>query len=372
MPTPAQPMVNRASVEVFRIHDVAQEIDLVTVESLLAGRGPVARIRLSSVQPKAIAFDDPPVVTDLLAPPLEIDGESVVIRASARIYGFGVVSLSLDVQTPHPLEWPAFERFAREAERETSALGFWRESLDTLLHALAPALRLPEMRSLVEDYAIVTVRELESALTAAELTAAVDLVPVLTHDARALSDAARRDLLRFSHSYYTDDLVVLTWERAFVLEPAQDFDIADVLEVANAQLLVLRYYDTLLDSELPNTFRQSARARALAPMTGNRYARAANRMRAMVAEVTQITEKVENALKVTEDVYLARVYSSALELFRVRYWTGSIDRKLSLIRDAYTALYDEAVATRMEWMEAIIVLLIVIEVVLALVGWGGE
>jgi N-acyl-D-amino-acid deacylase len=97
-----------------------------------------------------------------------------------------------------------------------------------------------------------------------------------------------------------------------------------------------------------------------------------DRMRALVAEVTQITEKVDNALKVTEDVYLARVYSSALELFRVRYWAGSIDRKLSLMRDAYTALYDESVATRMEWMEAIIVLLIVIEVVLAFVGWGGE
>ncbi len=372
MPTSAQPLVNRASVEVFRIHDVAQEIDLVTVESLLAGRGPVARIRLSSVQPKAVAFDDPPVVTDLMAPPLEIDGEPVVIRASARIYGFGVVSLSLDLQTPRPLEWPDFERFAREAEREASALGFWREALDTLVHALSPALRLPETRSLVEDYAIVTVRELEPALTAAELTAAVDLAPLLTHDTRALSEGARRDLLRFSHAYYTDDLVVLTWDRAFVLEPAQDFDIADVLEVANAQLLVLRYYDTLLDSELPNTFRQSARARPLAPLAGNRYARAANRMRAMVAEVTQITEKVDNALKVTEDVYLARVYSSALELFRVRYWTGSIDRKLSLIRDAYTALYDEAVSTRMEWMEAIIVLLIVIEVVLALVGWGAE
>lgn len=367
MPDPAQPLVNRASVEVFRIHDVAQEIDLVAVESLLAGRGPVARIRLSSVQPKAIAFDDPPVVTDLLAPPLEIDGESVVVRASARIYGFGVVSLSLEVQSPRPLPWSGFERFAREAEREASALGFWRESLDTLVHMLAPALRLPETRSLVEDYAIVTVRGMEPSLTAA-----VDLVPVLTHDIRELSEVARRDLLRFSHSYYTDDLVVLTWDRAFVLEPAQDFDIADVLEVANAQLLVLRYYDMLLDSELPNTLRQSARARRIAPIASRRYARAANRMRALVAEVTQITEKVDNALKVTEDVYLARVYSSALELFRVRYWAGSIDRKLSLMRDAYTALYDESVATRMEWMEAIIVLLIVIEVVLAFVGWGGE
>jgi hypothetical protein len=363
----APPVVNRASVEVFRVYDMAQEIDLHAVEALLSDRGPVARIRLSSVKPKAVAFDDPPVVTDLLAPALELEGERVVIRASARIYGFGVVSLSLDVQTPRPLAWEDFQRFAREAEREAVALDFWRESLDILLTALGPALRLPQRNPLVEDYAIVTVRELAPALTAAELAAAVDLVPLLTQDLRPLSDATRADVLRFSHSYYVDDLVLLTWDRAFVLEPAQDFDIADVIEVANAQLLVLRYYDTLLDSELPVTVRQAATAGRFLGVTSNRYARAANRMRALVAEITLITEKVDNALKVTEDVYLARVYTSALELFRVRYWAGSIDRKLSLIRDAYTALYDESVATRMQWMEGAIVLLIVMEIVLALI-----
>jgi len=70
---------------------------------------------------------------------------------------------------------------------------------------------------------------------------------------------------------------------------------------------------------------------------------------------------------VTEDVYLARVYSSALELFRVRFWAASINHKLSLIRDTYTALYDESMATRAEWLEAAIVLLIVLEIVMAFV-----
>ena len=35
------------------------------------------------------------------------------------------------------------------------------------------------------------------------------------------------------------------------------------------------------------------------------------------------------------------------------------------MRDIYTALYDEAVATRAEWLEAAIVLLIVLEIVMA-------
>lgn len=366
--TPSPPTVRRASVEVFRIFDVAEEIDLVAVERQLAGRAPVARIRLARAQPKAIAFGDPPVVTDLFAPTLEHDGMRLETRASARIYAFGVVSLSLEVGIPGALPWDGFEEFAREAEREVVALPFWRTQLESLLEALGPALRLPEGSRMEEDYSIVTVRETDPPLPAADLLRQVDLAPLLTQERRPLSEPARRDVLRHTHSYYTDDLVVLTWDRAFILEPSPDDDIADILEVANAQLLELRYYDALLDRELPEMYRRAAEVRGSHAFSLGRYARAANQMRALVAEVTQITEKVDNALKVTEDVYLARVYTTALELFRIRYWAGSIDRKLSLMRDVYTALYDEAVATRAEWLEAAIVLLILFDIVWAFVS----
>jgi hypothetical protein len=310
--------VTRASVEVMRIFDVAEAIDLAAVERLLAGKGPVARIRLSRVEPKAIAFDDPPVVTDLLGPALEVAGRRCDTRASARIHGFGVVSVSLEVHLPEPLAWPDFETFAREAEREAAALPFWRERLDALLGAIRPALDDPTQVRTEEDYAVVTVRALEPPLDGRPLADAVDLVPLLTGERKALSPAARADALRYTHSYYTDDLVVLTWDRAFVLEPSADDDVADVLEVANAQLLELRVYDERLDDELPRVYDLAAEVqRHPVILRRRRYALAANQMRGLVAEVTGITEKVENALKVTEDVYLARIYTSALELYRV-------------------------------------------------------
>ena len=367
-PGTAQPAVRRASVEVLRIFDAAYGIDLAEVERILQGRAPVARIRLQRVEPKAIAFDDPPVVTDLVAPALEVGGRRVQTRASARIYSFGVVSLSLEVKLPAPLPWTEFETFAREAEREAAALPFWRSALDSLLDALRGALDQPTPRRMEEDYTAVTVRELDPPLSAAELLRAVDLVPLLTHESRPMAEAARRDVLRHAHSYYVDDLVVLTWDRAFILEPWEDDDVADVLEVANAQLLELRFYDALLDEELPRMYQLAAAVRGRPALTHRRYARAASEMRALVAEITLISEKVDNALKVTEDVYLARVYASALDLFRFRYWTASIDRRLSLIRDTYTALYDEAVATRAELLEVAIVVLILFEIVWALAG----
>jgi uncharacterized Rmd1/YagE family protein len=64
-------------------------------------------------------------------------------------------------------------------------------------------------------------------------------------------------------------------------------------------------------------------------------------------------------------VYLARVYSAALEIFRGRVWRSGIDRKLTIIRDTYGMLNADSQAGRAELLELTIVLLIVMEIVMA-------
>jgi uncharacterized Rmd1/YagE family protein len=78
-------------------------------------------------------------------------------------------------------------------------------------------------------------------------------------------------------------------------------------------------------------------------------------------------ERADNAFKVTDDVYLARVYEKALQIFRERSWRSGIDRKLGIIRDTYGMLNAEAQAARGEILEISIVLLIVFEIVLSFV-----
>jgi Holliday junction resolvasome RuvABC endonuclease subunit len=134
-------------------------------------------------------------------------------------------------------------------------------------------------------------------------------------------------------------------------------------------LLELRYYDELLDAELPRMYDAVEHTRRVAAMfASRRYALLARRLTGLVAEVTELTERVDNALQVTEDVYLARIYAAALELFRARAVSAAVDRKLSIIRDTYTALYQEASAARAAFMEAVVVALIAVEIVLALRG----
>ena len=66
------------------------------------------------------------------------------------------------------------------------------------------------------------------------------------------------------------------------------------------------------------------------------------------------------------DVYLARVYQGALDVFREQAWRRGIDRKLGIFRETYSMLHAEAQATRAELLELTIVLLIVFEILLSL------
>lgn len=368
----ALPRVESGDLVALRLFDVAHAIDLAKVEEIATDLAPtsVARIRLTRADPKAIAFGVPPVEIGLRPIELELGGVWRMLDASARIYDFGVVSLALRLPV-EDLDWEEFVTLACDLDDAVSGPGaaqLWPDLVSWVREQITPAIERPVPAGLMEDYLLSTVRSFDEPLTAEELLARVDLVPLLSGEREPLSDAARRDLLRHSYSYYRTDLAVLTWDNAFIYEPSGDTDVADVLEVANAQLLELRYFDELLDDELPRMYERVAAARrAIRGLFPRQYADLARDLHALVAEVTEVTEKVDNALKVTEDVYLARIYAAALDLFRVKNWAGAVDRKLAIIRETYTALYDEAATIRAETLEFAIVVLIILEIILAFV-----
>jgi hypothetical protein len=365
--TSIAPDVKSGAIVALRLFDIAYAIDLAQAEVLWAQRqgGASSRSQLSATPAKAVAFDVPPVLLRLDAVALHLDGIGFKAQATARLYDFGVVALALRVPLAD-CDWAAYTRLCNAAAQSIGPV-VWEALLGQVRRPLVPALHRPSESRLQEDYLLAIVQQWSEPLKAAELETRIDLAPLLSGEKRPLSEGARRELLRQRYSYYEDDLVVLTWDRAFIVEPRGDSDVADVLEVANAQLLEQRYYDELLDDELPRMYdlvEQTRRGQYLyAP---RRFANLARRLYTLVAEVTELTEKADNALQVTEDVYLARIYAAALELFRVPKIGAAVDRKLAIIRDTYTALNDEASALRGELLEMAIVLLIVLELVVAL------
>lgn len=372
----AELRVQSGAVIALRLFDVAYSIDLKRIESLWSDhtKGVAVRRSLISAPTKAISFEVPPVQISLDPLTLTVGEARLSCPVTARLYDFGVVSLSIRIPTTG-MSWEEFTGFTNEVDRligAESGENPWRLILDRLRKDLGSALQRPTSSLLQEDHLIAVVDQWSEPVIGADLSGRIDLVPILTGEHRSLSVKARADLIRQSFSYYDDDLVVVTWDRAFIHEPRNDSDVADIIEVANAQLLEFRYYDQLLNDELPRMYELVRKARLTRNiLSSRRFANLARKLHTLVAEVTELTEKAENVLQVTGDVYLARIYQAALENLRVPVVSAAVGKKLDIIRDTYSALHGEASGARSELLELAIILLIVIEIVIMLVGGRG-
>jgi hypothetical protein len=354
---------------VYRLYDIGYAIELDRIDALFAAE-PSERTRPARVEAQALQIANPPVALALGGREVRVDGTVVVGQLTARLFDFGVCSLQLEIATPGELPWDDFVHFARALDRSRELDALFAAELDRLRTRAAPAIERAGIAPVSEEYIVFRVTTLRDADGAPADPHGVltneRLAPLLLGEPRALAPAALRDLLHHRFSYFADDLVVLTWENALVLEPASsDRDVEYILEFANAQLLELRVYDAVLDAELPLMYDQVAAARQRRrPLPTRRFQSVLSKLQTRVADVTETVERAENGLKVTDDVYLARVYGAALELFRATAWRRGIERKLEIFRSTYAMLNGEAQSARAELLEIAVIVIIVVEVVL--------
>jgi hypothetical protein len=369
------------SVVLYRLYDVGYEIDLERALDFLATttrEREALRLKLEQrrkTEAQAIRIKNPPITISLGNEELDAGGRRAAARVSARIFDFGVISLRMRCEIPGALAWSAFAAFGDAGELSRAAKPVFDRRIRELTDRIAPAVVRPHIAPVSEDYVVYRITKLEDGagqpLPASALRD-LDVAPLLLNEDRPISEQARKELLPHWFSYYPDDLAVITWNTALVLDPMEgESDIQLIMEFANAQLLELRYYDALLDAELPRMYDRIERARkGPGALLGRRYAPVLTELQTLVADSTEIVERTQNALKVTDDIFLARVYGAALELFRERAWRAGIEHKLGIIHQTYAMLNAESMAVRNEVLEITVILLIVIEIVLALVQGG--
>jgi hypothetical protein len=366
-PAPGEPRVHGEAI-VYRLYDVGYAIALDRAVDLLASAAPERR-RPSRGEAQTIQIPNPPVTVGLGSETIEIEGRPVEAEMSARVFDFGVVSLRARVSAHPGVTWNAYAGWGASVNAAA-----WNDLLgrtrDRLLLRIASAIEQPLVSPVTEDYTVFRVHRLLDAEGApfppAELHDG-EIARLLLGEQRSITPGAIRELLSPRLAYFADDLTVLTWASALVVEPVvEDTDVQYVLEFANAQLLELRWYDAVLDNEVPAIQTRFRQARQGFHLFGRSYSRLLESLQQRVADSVEMIERVENSLKVTDDVYLARVYAGALEEFRERTWRSGIERKIAIVRGTYDMLNSESLVRRSETLEIIIVLLIAFEIGLAL------
>jgi hypothetical protein len=356
----------------YRLLDVGYSISLDQARDLLAASAP-ERVRLVRGEAAALQIRNAPLSVVLGAERITVGGRQCEAEVAARIFDFGVISLRLIVAAPTDVSWEDYTAFGRAVDGEPQLQGVLEEYARRLFERIRPAIVRPGIAPVREDYVVFRIHSVRRGggepVGPTTLLEEIDVAPLLLNETRALHAEAESSLLQRRFSYYADDLALLTWDNALIIDPdTGTTDVEFILEFANAQLLELRFYDAVLDDELGKLFDrvQTFRRRRM-PRFSRRYSDLLGDIQRLFADSTELVERVENALKVTDDVFLARVYSAALEIFRERAWRDGVYRKLTLVRESYEMLNAESQASRSEALEMAIVLLIVGEIVMAFI-----
>ena len=196
-----------------------------------------------------------------------------------------------------------------------------------------------------------------------------DITRLLRGEAEPLSPQERDEVLRHRLSYLASDLVVPTWNAAFVYDTEPGLTGAlEILEYANSQLLQFRYYDQRLDSELKRIYARLQTTRWYEPWIGRRYTAAARELHGVLIDVNDLTDRTENALKLVGDVYAARLLGLAAARLGLAAWKDAVRDKLKTLDDIYRFAVDQTAMDRGELLEIAVVAILTFELVLFFMG----
>jgi hypothetical protein len=357
------PSVEKGSLLIIRQFDIADEINLEKARSLqLSERHVLTRPRAT-----ALLLSNPPLTISLGQRTLELGGKPIEVEVQARAFDFGAISVRFRLPLARGLSWADLTNVTRLAQAEESLTRVAREVATDIGQRLSQAITGRHDNPLYEDYAIVFVEQFAGISTPQALPLdAIARLLLGEPETAALSSGEVDEATRRRSSYFGDDLCVTGWNMALVVEPTGDTDPIDVLELANAQLLELRIYDAVLDRELGRLYDEVGRRRGRTINLTRNYGPVLRRAMVLLLEIAEFIERVENSLKIIGDVYLARLYASAVETLRIPSWEQAVTRKQALVQQVYDVLKSEVDTRRGQIMEIIVILLILGELVQAL------
>jgi hypothetical protein len=367
-PAPSGPVVVEGGVVwLLRLLDVADVVDLERARALTRDRGATRTERRTRGPERGswgVVFEVPPLAID--AGVASIAGTEV--RASVRLFDFGAVSVrfALDIAPGTDVRELArlAARFDNAPDVDDAARRVWKG----IEEELRGAIRGSHHSDVTEDYTLFEingVRGCKNALRALSLLEPWKLI--LAEPDRPVAQAVIESHMDRAIQYYEEDAAVIGWNAALVLDPDGSRDELEVLEIATARLLEMRYYDRLLGRELATVYSAAEAARGSTALFRSPFVHVARRAATLFVEMTELYDRVEGTITLVGDAYTTRVYREAARRFRLEEASSAVKEKIATLARVSEVFQAELAQRRGLLLETAVVLLIVLEVVLGIV-----
>ena len=347
------------SVLVMIQFDVCEEIRLDELRHILGAR--TVDTSFKHMAPGYVRFQRPPV-EEALEPLILESGER--LQGEIKYFDYGVVSVVFEL--PFSGNWDKLVQLSSRWVWDTNFESLATRIVKEKLERAAPAIVKPYASEwLKEDYFIFHLREIAGSPSGADLLASqADCISqVVRGEAQPLSDGERQEILQSRISYYPGDLAVIGWNAAFIYDTPSGAETAiQLLQYANSQLLEFRHYDDLLTKQLEDVYDFLERGgRGL--WSRWRTARAASKLHTVLLDVSELTERADNAIKFLSDMFSARLYKLCASRVGVPDYKDLVQQKLQTAEELYRFMVDEFNQSRAFVLELMVVIILIIELV---------
>jgi len=342
--------------------DVADEIRMAKITSILSTEAEPLKIQIDKNLPKSFHYYRPLTITSNLRS-WKIDGTPV--QTVVRVYDVGVVSILISrpfqagtLKSLIPMHHPVLES---GQSLDEAALELCAEVLQGLREYLVRGtskLEVPEAYTVFCLYGIEGVEDAEPWIACRRAEVAGLLSET---DPDWLSAEQVEETFRHSVRFDRDDLTIVDWDAALAVNLAGRVDDEiHVLELANLQLEELVLMDKRLDDYLDRFYEELEKNRVTLLGFGTKPIKDLRRFR---VDIAKITDEVSNISKFFGDWYLARVYLAARERFHIPQWRESVQSRLIQLDTLYEVRRSEINDARMLLLEILIVFLFIADLV---------
>jgi hypothetical protein len=347
------------SVLVLIQFDVCEEIRLDQLRQILGARTVDASFK--HLAPGYVRYQRPPV-EEVLEPLILESGER--LQGDIKYFDYGVVSVVFEL--PFSGDWDKLVQLSSRWVWDTNFESLATRIVKQKLERAAPALVKPYTTEwLQEDYFIFHLREITGSPSATDILASQGacIAQVVRGETQPLSDGERQEILQSRISYYPNDLAVIGWNAAFIYDTPVGAETAiQLLQYANSQLLEFRHYDDLLTRQLEGVYDFLDRGgRGL--WSRWRTAKAASKLHTVLLDVSELTERADNAIKFLSDMFSARLYKLAALKVGVPDYKDLVQQKLQTAEELYRFMVDEFNQSRAFVLELMVVIILIIELI---------
>jgi hypothetical protein len=343
---------------VLNAFDIGRGISLTACRAALAGTQEVAEGR-RRLWPRLFGLQQRPLLWTGEPTEVALNGARVPVQPRAVLYDFGSVSISFGLELGGELaRWR--DMSAALAERSPFDQ-LARDTLESLMRRFESAVVQPAVSAQFEQYTVFQLDRVPGGVAADWLQGnAAVIAQILRADLARLSADEVAESLARRISYTVDDVVVVDWAAALLIDERYEDTLA-VLDFANTERLTMAVLDEQLDDAMDSA-NDIVRSRGWRwPMMLQPYGREIRKLTELTAAAAAEFEAVENAIKLTADDYLARIYRHAADRFHLAPFYESISRKLQTLWNIHQVFIERASNRRSELLEWIIIILIAVE-----------